>query len=164
MPESGSLRKDRHVRPCGDVCAMILWHTTGSSLRETRLTAATNNASVQDVMEETNGAMSRTARRRLVPSRGTNSRQSVSSRGHRHSFARLHWIRYTALVSLLERLSTLNWGHLNQMGQRSRNSDWLRAGVRVPVGSRIFTFPSRPDFETWPISYPMGTGDSFLGG
>jgi hypothetical protein len=38
-------------------------------------------------------------------------------------------------------------------------------GVRVPVGSRIFTSPYCPD-RLWgqPTSYPMGTGDSFPGG
>jgi hypothetical protein len=44
-----------------------------------------------------------------------------------------------------------------------RTSDWLRlddrgVGVRVQVGSRIFSLPRRP------ASYPMGTGGSFLGG
>jgi hypothetical protein len=34
-------------------------------------------------------------------------------------------------------------------------------GVRVPVGSRIFSPPNRPDH---PTSYPMGTGGSFPGG
>jgi hypothetical protein len=33
-------------------------------------------------------------------------------------------------------------------------------GVRVPVGSRIFFFPRRPE----PTSYRMGTGGYFLGG
>jgi hypothetical protein len=38
-------------------------------------------------------------------------------------------------------------------------------GVRVPVGSRIFCPPCRPD-RLWahPASYPMGTGGHFLGG
>jgi hypothetical protein len=36
--------------------------------------------------------------------------------------------------------------------------------VRVPVGSRIFSSPRRPD-RLWvnPTSYPMGTGGSFPG-
>jgi hypothetical protein len=35
--------------------------------------------------------------------------------------------------------------------------------VRVPVGSRIFSSPRRPDW-LWgpPASYPMGTGGLFL--
>jgi hypothetical protein len=35
-------------------------------------------------------------------------------------------------------------------------------GIRVPVGSRIFSSLRRPD-RLWgpPTSYPMGTGDSF---
>jgi hypothetical protein len=38
-------------------------------------------------------------------------------------------------------------------------------GVRVPIGSRIFSFPCRPD-RLWvhPTSYLMGTGGSFPGG
>jgi hypothetical protein len=38
-------------------------------------------------------------------------------------------------------------------------------GVIVPVGSRIFSSPSRPDWR-WvhPTSYPIGTGGSFPGG
>jgi hypothetical protein len=37
--------------------------------------------------------------------------------------------------------------------------------VRVPVVSRIFSSPRRPDrlSGSHPSSYPMGTGDSFLG-
>jgi hypothetical protein len=35
-------------------------------------------------------------------------------------------------------------------------------GVRVPVGSRIFSSPRRP--EVHPNSYPMGTGGYFYGG
>jgi hypothetical protein len=35
-------------------------------------------------------------------------------------------------------------------------------GVRLPVGSRIFTSPNRP--EVHPTSFPMGTGASFPGG
>jgi hypothetical protein len=38
-------------------------------------------------------------------------------------------------------------------------------GFRVPVGSRIFTSPCRPN-RLWgppPTSYPMGTGGSFPG-
>jgi hypothetical protein len=39
------------------------------------------------------------------------------------------------------------------------------AGVRVPVGSRIFSAPRRPDRPCGPhASYPMGTGSSFLRG
>jgi hypothetical protein len=38
-------------------------------------------------------------------------------------------------------------------------------GVRVSVGSRIFSSPSRPDrFWAHPAFYPMGTGSSFPGG
>jgi hypothetical protein len=38
-------------------------------------------------------------------------------------------------------------------------------GVRVPVGSRIFSFPNRQtDSEIHPTSYPIGTGGSFPGG
>jgi hypothetical protein len=37
--------------------------------------------------------------------------------------------------------------------------------VRVPAGSRIFSFPRRPDWPgVHPTSYPMGTGGSFPGG
>jgi hypothetical protein len=37
-------------------------------------------------------------------------------------------------------------------------------GVRVPVGSRIFSSPRRPDRLLGPpTSYPMGTGGSFPG-
>jgi hypothetical protein len=37
--------------------------------------------------------------------------------------------------------------------------------VRVPVGSRIVSSPSRPTVsEVHPASCPMGTGDSFPGG
>jgi hypothetical protein len=36
-------------------------------------------------------------------------------------------------------------------------------GVRVPVGSRIFSFPRLPDSGVHPTSYPMGTGGSFPG-
>jgi hypothetical protein len=35
-------------------------------------------------------------------------------------------------------------------------------GVRVPVGARIFSFPSRPDW-VHPTSYQMGTGGSLPG-
>jgi hypothetical protein len=39
------------------------------------------------------------------------------------------------------------------------------AGVRVPVGSKIFTSPYRPDrLRVHPTSYKMGTGGFFLGG
>jgi hypothetical protein len=38
-------------------------------------------------------------------------------------------------------------------------------GVRVPVGSRIFSSPRRPDWFWGPAtSYSMSTGGSFLGG
>jgi hypothetical protein len=38
-------------------------------------------------------------------------------------------------------------------------------GVRVPVGSRIFSSPCRPDRSGAHLaSYPMGTGGSFPGG
>jgi hypothetical protein len=43
--------------------------------------------------------------------------------------------------------------------------DDRRVGVRVPVGSIIFSSPCRPDW-LWgpqPISYPMGNGGSFPG-
>jgi hypothetical protein len=37
-------------------------------------------------------------------------------------------------------------------------------GVRVPVGSGIFSSPRRPDGSgAHPASYPMGTKGSFLG-
>jgi hypothetical protein len=38
-------------------------------------------------------------------------------------------------------------------------------GVRVPGGSRIFSYPRRPD-RLWgpPAFYSMGTGSSFPGG
>jgi hypothetical protein len=61
------------------------------------------------------------------------------------------------------------------MGVRSRGSVdgiaasyWLDdrgVGVRVPVGSRNFYSPRRPD-RLWvhPTSYPVGTVGSFLGG
>jgi hypothetical protein len=35
-------------------------------------------------------------------------------------------------------------------------------GVRVPVGSRIFSSPNRP--EVHPTTYPVRTGGSFPGG
>jgi hypothetical protein len=43
--------------------------------------------------------------------------------------------------------------------------DDREVGVQVPVGSRIFSFPNRPD-RLWgpPISYPVRTGGSFPGG
>jgi hypothetical protein len=37
-------------------------------------------------------------------------------------------------------------------------------GVRVPLGSRIFSSPRRPDSGVHPASYPTGTGGSFPGG
>jgi hypothetical protein len=39
-------------------------------------------------------------------------------------------------------------------------------GIRVPVGSRIFSSPRRPDRSSvaHQASYPMGTGGSFPGG
>jgi hypothetical protein len=38
-------------------------------------------------------------------------------------------------------------------------------GVRVPVGSRIFSSPRRTDRSgAHPASYPVGTGGSFPGG
>jgi hypothetical protein len=39
-------------------------------------------------------------------------------------------------------------------------------GVQVPMGSRIFTSPCRPDrlSEVHQTLYPMGSGGSFLGG
>jgi hypothetical protein len=44
--------------------------------------------------------------------------------------------------------------------------DGQGVGVRVPVISRIFSSPRRPETGSWvhPTSYPMGTGGSFSGG
>jgi hypothetical protein len=41
---------------------------------------------------------------------------------------------------------------------RSRDS---AVGVRVPVGSRIFSMSSKTGSEAHPASYPMGIGGSF---
>jgi hypothetical protein len=58
--------------------------------------------------------------------------------------------------------------HLEQVYTNSRYSYWLDdrgIGIRVPVGSNIFTSPCRPDrFRAHPSTFPVGTGGSLGAG
>jgi hypothetical protein len=64
------------------------------------------------------------------------------------------------------KLYLLGWSQDSAVGiANGHGLDDRGVGVRVPVRSRIFSSPRRPDrFWGRPASYPMDTEDSFPGG